>query len=99
MFARKLVEAFGDRVFDVIDSQPGRLRDVDGIGAGRAAQIVEAWSGQKVIRDIMVFLYGHGVGTSRAVRIYKTRSAASARIHVTRRSRRSGSAASVSRAR
>ena len=72
MFARKLVEAFGDRVFEVIDTQPGRLRDVGGIGPGRAAQIVEAWSGQKVIRDIMVFLYGHGVGTSRAVRIYKT---------------------------
>jgi exodeoxyribonuclease V alpha subunit len=72
VFARKLVEAFGDRVFDVIEGQPGRLRDVDGIGPGRAAQIVEAWSGQKVIRDIMVFLYGHGVGTSRAVRIYKT---------------------------
>jgi len=72
VFARKLVEAFGDRVFEVIDTQPGRLRDVDGIGPGRAAQIVEAWSGQKVIRDIMVFLYGHGVGTSRAVRIYKT---------------------------
>ncbi len=58
VFARKLVEAFGDRVFEVIDTQPGRLRDVDGIGPGRAAQIVEAWSGQKVIRDIMVFLYG-----------------------------------------
>jgi exodeoxyribonuclease V alpha subunit len=72
VFARKLVEAFGEGVFDVIDSQPSRLRDVDGIGPGRAAQIVEAWTGQKVIRDIMVFLYGHGVGTSRAVRIYKT---------------------------
>src|SRR5512137_1104446 len=72
VFARKLVEAFGDRVFEVIDGQPARLRDVDGIGPGRAAQIVAAWSGQKIIRDIMVFLYGHGVGTSRAVRIYKT---------------------------
>ncbi len=72
VFARKLVEAFGDKVFDVIDTHPGRLRDVDGIGPTRAAQIVQAWSGQKVIRDIMVFLYGHGVGTSRAVRIYKT---------------------------
>jgi len=59
-------------VFDVIDARPGKLRDVDGIGPARAAQIVEAWSGQKVIRDIMVFLYAHGVGTSRAVRIYKT---------------------------
>jgi len=72
VFARKLVEAFGDRVFEVIDTQPARLRDVDGIGPARAGQIVEAWSGQKIIRDIMVFLYGHGVGTSRAVRIYKT---------------------------
>jgi len=72
VFARKLVEAFGANVFEVIDTHPGRLRDVDGIGPARAAQIVEAWSGQKVIRDIMVFLYAHGVGTSRAVRIYKT---------------------------
>ena len=68
----KLVAAFGTGVFDVIDTHPGKLRDVDGIGPGRAAQIVEAWSSQKVIRDIMVFLYAHGVGTSRAVRIYKT---------------------------
>jgi exodeoxyribonuclease V alpha subunit len=72
VFAKKLVAVFGAQVFDVIDTQPARLRDVDGIGPGRAAQIVDAWSGQKVIRDIMVFLYAHGVGTSRAVRIYKT---------------------------
>jgi exodeoxyribonuclease V alpha subunit len=72
VFARKLVEAFGESVFEVIDTHPGRLRDVDGIGPARAGRIVEAWSGQKVIRDIMVFLYAHGVGTSRAVRIYKT---------------------------
>ncbi|MCX6549764.1 MAG: ATP-dependent RecD-like DNA helicase, partial [Acidobacteria bacterium] len=67
VFARKLVESFGAQVFEVIDSQPARLRDVDGIGPGRAAQIVDAWSGQKVIREIMVFLYANGVGTSRAV--------------------------------
>jgi len=72
VFARKLVETFGDLVFEVIDTEPGRLREVAGIGPGRAAQIVEAWSGQKVIRDIMVFLYAHGVGTSRAARIYKS---------------------------
>lgn len=72
VFARKLVDAFGSDVFDLIDREPQRLRDVDGIGPMRAAQIVEAWQGQKIVRDIMVFLYGHGVGTSRAVRIYKT---------------------------
>ncbi|MEI6669934.1 MAG: ATP-dependent RecD-like DNA helicase [Acidobacteriota bacterium] len=71
-FAKRLVETFGDRVFDVIDAQPHRLRDVEGIGPARAAQIIDAWTGQKIIRDIMVFLYANGVGTSRAVRIYKT---------------------------
>ncbi len=71
-FAERLVAAFGDQVFDVIERQPKRLRDVDGIGPGRAAQIAEAWRGQKIVREIMVFLYANGVGTSRAVRIYKT---------------------------
>jgi len=71
-FARRLVETFGAHVFDVIDHEPRRLRDVEGIGPARAAQIIDAWTGQKIIRDIMVFLYANGVGTSRAVRIYKT---------------------------
>jgi exodeoxyribonuclease V alpha subunit len=71
-FARRLVDAFGTSVFDVIDQDPGRLRSVDGIGRTRAARIVDAWKEQKAVRDIMVFLHSHGVGTSRAVRIFKT---------------------------
>jgi exodeoxyribonuclease V alpha subunit len=71
-FARRLVDAFGTSVFDVIDQEPGRLRSVNGIGRTRAARIVEAWKEQKAVRDIMVFLHSHGVGTSRAVRIFKT---------------------------
>jgi exodeoxyribonuclease V alpha subunit len=71
-FARRLVETFGAGVFDVIEAQPHKLRGVAGIGPARAAQILDAWTGQKIIRDIMVFLYANGVGTSRAVRIYKT---------------------------
>lgn len=72
VYARKLVEVFGAEVFDVIERQPARLRSVEGIGPTRAGQIRQAWAGQKVVRDIMIFLYTHGVGTSRAVRIYKT---------------------------
>ena len=71
-FARKLVEAFGTAVFDIIEQDPGRLRSVGGIGPVRAARISEAWRGQKAVREIMVFLHSHGVGTSRAVRIFKT---------------------------
>ena len=72
VYAKKLVAAFREAVFDVIERAPERLREVPGIGPMRAERIVRAWADQKVIREIMVFLHGHGVGTSRAVRIFKT---------------------------
>ena len=72
VYAKKLVKAFSDKVFDVIENEPDRLRDVAGIGPVRADRITVAWAEQKVVREIMVFLHSHGVGTARAVRIYKT---------------------------
>jgi exodeoxyribonuclease V alpha subunit len=71
-FAKRLVAAFGEAVFDVIEKAPRRLLEVDGIGATRLARITAGWADQKAIREIMVFLQSHGVGTARAVRIYKT---------------------------
>ncbi len=70
VYARKLVRAFGEKVFDVIEAEPERLRKVTGIGKVRAKRITDAWAEQKVIREIMVFLHSHGVGTARAVRIF-----------------------------
>jgi exodeoxyribonuclease V alpha subunit len=72
VFAKKLVRAFGEQVFDVIEITPGRLREVGGIGPVRAASILAAWAEQKAVREIMIFLHGHGVSTARAVRIFKT---------------------------
>ena len=72
VYADKLVRSFGEKVFDVIEEEPARLRDVSGIGPVRADRIVAAWAEQKAVREIMVFLHGHGVGTARAVRIFKT---------------------------
>src|SRR6202140_2195122 len=72
VYAKKLLRAFGEKVFDVIEAQPDRLREVDGIGPVRASRLAAAWAEQKVVREIMVFLHSHGVGTARAVRIYKT---------------------------
>jgi exodeoxyribonuclease V alpha subunit len=72
VYAKKLVQAYGEKVFDVIEAEPDRLREVPGIGPVRAERITAAWAEQKVVREIMVFLHSHGVGTARAVRIYKT---------------------------
>src|SRR6195256_484445 len=72
VYAKKMVKAFGEKVFDIIEAEPDRLREVTGIGAVRAKRITEAWADQKIVREIRVFLPSHGVGTARAVRIFKT---------------------------
>src|SRR3977135_4510992 len=72
VYAKKLVRAFGAKVFDTIEAEPERLREVTGIGSVRASRITTAWADQKIIREIMVFLHSHGGGTARAVRIFKT---------------------------
>lgn len=72
VYAKKLVERFGEKIFDIIENCSARLQEVDGIGPKRRGVIKAAWAEQKIIREIMVFLHSHGVSTSRAVRIYKT---------------------------
>ena len=72
VYAKRMVRQFGKDVFDIIEAEPQRLREVEGIGPMRAAKITSAWADQKVIREIMVFLHEHGVGTARAVHIFKT---------------------------
>jgi exodeoxyribonuclease V alpha subunit len=72
IYAKKLVDRFGEKIFDIIEEESAKLETVDGIGPKRRKQIKDAWAEQKVIRDIMVFLHSNGVSTSRAVRIYKT---------------------------
>ncbi len=72
VYATKLVKKFGDKVFDIIENQSKRLQEVEGIGRERRQRIKDAWAEQKVVRDIMLFLHAHGLGTNRAVRIYKS---------------------------
>ncbi len=71
-FAKILVTAFKEEVFTVIETKPERLLELPGIGKKRLKRVTSAWSEQKAIREIMVFLQSHGIGTGRAVRIYKT---------------------------
>ena len=70
--AERIVRLFGLETFEIIEGDPSRLEEVSGIGTFRAGRIAAGWAEQKAVRDIMVFLHGHGVSTSRAVRIFKT---------------------------
>jgi exodeoxyribonuclease V alpha subunit len=71
-FAKKIVAVFGERTLQVIDESAAFLKEIKGIGPRRIQRIRESWQEQKAVRDIMVFLQSHGIGTGRAVRIYKT---------------------------
>jgi exodeoxyribonuclease V alpha subunit len=70
-YAKKLVRA-RRKVFDTIEVEPDRFRQVAGIGPVRAKRVADAWAEQKVVCEIMMFLHANGIGTARAVRIYKT---------------------------
>ena len=69
--AKRLVEHFGVETLEIIGRSPQRLHEVEGIGPARAKSIAEAWTAQRDIQDVMVFLRGHGVSTAYAVRIYR----------------------------
>ncbi|MBL7077785.1 MAG: ATP-dependent RecD-like DNA helicase [Kiritimatiellae bacterium] len=69
--ARRLVAAFGKDTLKVIDKESERLREVDGIGPKRRKKIKESWIEQHAVRDIMIFLQSHGVGTAQSARIYR----------------------------
>ncbi len=71
VMAKRLVGRFKADVLNVIETRPGELLLVDGIGAKRRERISRAWREAKQVREIMLFLHGHGVSTSRAVRIFK----------------------------
>ncbi len=70
-YAARLVKTFGRDVFDVIENSSGKLLKVEGIGQLRKDRIKLAWDEQKSVRQIMAFLFSHGVSTTRAFRIHK----------------------------
>jgi exodeoxyribonuclease V alpha subunit len=71
-YAKRIVEKFGPKVFDIIENESKKLEDVEGVGKKRRMEIRESWMKQKAIHGIMLFLHQHGISSSRALRIYKT---------------------------
>ena len=71
-YAKRIVEIFGERTLEVIDKTPTHLSEVKGIGPQRLQRIRQSWEEQRGVRAVMVFLQSYGIGTARAVRIYKT---------------------------
>jgi hypothetical protein len=71
VMAERMVQHFGLATLDLIEKEPQRLQEVDGIGRVRQAAILAAWDAQREVRRVMLFLQSNGVSASHAVRIWK----------------------------
>ena len=71
-FAKRIVQQFGLDTIDVIENHSERLQEVGGLGKKRIEKIRESWDKQKDIKEVMLFLQGHGVSTAYAAKIYRT---------------------------
>ena len=69
--ADRIVAAFGAETLDVIENSPERLQEVPDIGMKRTRLIAAAWEEQKQVKEIMIFLHGHGISTNLAVKVFK----------------------------
>ena len=71
-YAARIVGRFGMETLDILENDPDRLSEVAGLGRTRVERIKKAWQEQKEIHRIMVFLQGHGISATYAVKIFKT---------------------------
>jgi len=71
IMAERIVKKFALDTLEIIEKTPERLSEIDGIGPKRIAMITRAWEEQKEIKEIMIFLQGHGVSATYSAKIYK----------------------------
>src|SRR5579884_2258745 len=69
--AERIVDYFGEQTLAVLELEPERLTEVKGVGRDLRDKIIKGWAEQQDIRDVMVFLQGHGVTPSLASKIYR----------------------------
>jgi len=69
---RRLVDHFKEKTLAVIENNPERLSEVQGIGKETAQRISAAWESHHVLRRLMQFLQENGINTSYGAKIFKT---------------------------
>lgn len=70
-FAEQLLDAFGNKVFEVLESAPEKISELPGMGKKRLQSLLEGYATQKEIRETMIFLMAHGLGPGRAFAVHR----------------------------
>ncbi len=69
--ADRMVRRFQDKTFDIIENNPERLIEVEGIGKTKAMRIIDDWKSHHAVRNLMRFLIGHGIKPFYCTKIFK----------------------------
>ena len=69
--ALKIVEAFGEETFDVLENDPKRLSSIKGISLKKANEISENFKQQFAVREVMIALEKFGMTPSECLKAYK----------------------------
>ena len=78
--ARRIVARFGEKSLEILDNQPERLTEINGLGAKKLEAIVESWKSQSEVKEIMLFLRQYDVPLHLSEKILRTYGEASIRI-------------------
>lgn len=69
--ANKIVELFGDKTLEIMQYQPQRITEVEGIGEKKADIIIESYREQIELKEIMIYLQKYGISPAYSVKIYR----------------------------
>lgn len=72
VLARRIVKKFGEKTAEILNHDPKKLKEVDGIGQKKLVEILKSWEEHKEIRDLIIFLQAHNISTTLAYKIYRT---------------------------
>lgn len=72
VLAQRIVKKFGEQTVSILNETPEKLKQVEGIGEKKLAEILKSWEEHKEIRNLIIFLQAHNISTTLAYKIYRT---------------------------
>ncbi|HEX9912319.1 MAG TPA: helix-hairpin-helix domain-containing protein, partial [candidate division Zixibacteria bacterium] len=70
VMAERIVSHFKLETLKILDENPKKLNEIEGIGRKRINLVIKSWVMHKNIRDVMIFLQSHGISSTYALKIY-----------------------------
>ena len=69
--AERIYAKFGNRTLDILDNEPRRLLEVEGVGEVKLEMIMNSYLANRAARDTVAFLTPFGITANRAVKLYQ----------------------------